>query len=777
MNKKYLFLMLGMFILISLGSVSAFDYVSNAHGIVMETSWGAGKSLTGVYVTLKSDSNLFVIEKNPLTNATGCSIYYTNTTLMANGTFVGENCSISKALMNGDTYWFMVHNYNLTYTRYRTTDTTYPISNTTIFWNGTNSNDAADPFNPVVTTHTLSIANIWTANEVLTTLVNKTSPSNNSILTQSNLFNVSLDITGLATDYEWVNNTYYIWYSNGTTNNITTVTGLSTNSTSTSKLFTLGFGNYLLDTNACYGNLTYSNCSWGFGGNTSFSINSSINSETHNAVGYETGTETYTLNLTSPTTPTNAFLVYNGTSYSATVTSSGGSIYTLSKTLQIPTSMVGSNTFYYKWNLSSTFAENTTTYNQFINYTMFGLCNATLTVPFLNFTFKDEATDDFITASIPSSTLVYYLGDGSITKNLTFINNSVNQFYAFCALPSNQTYHIDTYLQYKNGTDYPQRIYDPDVISYTNTTTNTTLYLLSSTDGIYVTFQIVNTADQVISGVEVSATRIIDSTEIEVASGTTGADGTVTFWLNPDFETNFTFIKYGYTTYTTLLIPTQASYTITLSGETSVIGYDYSRGISYIIKPKNGELDNNTIYNFNYTLYSTYWDVENFGFSLRLKNGTILGSTNSLTNGGFVNLDLNTSNYTKIIMEYYYVINSTYSNFTTSWYVIDTTYTGWSIKTFFTDLDLILDSGLFGLDNFGRYLIIFLIIFISIGVMSYKFGITSPVTLSALLFAVVFFFDVVVNLLPTPINAIPHSLTFLAAIILVTLLIKEAQTG
>lgn len=608
-------------------------------------------------------------------------------------------------------------------------------------------------------------------------LVNITSPSNNSILTStSNLFNVSLSMTGTNLDYEWANNTYHIWYSNGTTRNVTTITGLSTNSTSTSKLFTLGYGNYLLDSYACYNNATFGNCSWGTS-NYSFGINSSINSETHNAVGYETASETYILNLTSPAIPTNAYLVYNGTSYSTTITSSGGSIYTLSKTLQIPTSQIGSNTFYYKWNLSSTFAENTTTYNQYINNTIFGLCNATLTIPYLNITFKDEATNGYINATVPSSTFLYYLGDGSITKTLTY-SQTVNQTnYTFCGLPSNQTYHVNPYFQYKLGTDYPQRIWNPDLTDYTNSTTNVTLYLLSSTDGIYVTFQLVNTADQLVSGVAASGTRTINSVLTTIASGTTGNDGSVVFWVNPDFETNFTFIKSGYTTYTTLLIPTQSSYTITLSGETAVTGYDYSRGISYIINPKERDLDNNTIYNFNYTLYSTYWDVENFGFSLRLRNGTVLTSASSATNGGYISVNLNTSNYTRIIMDYYYVTNSTYTNFTTSWYVIDTTYNGWSIRTFFNDLNSYLDSGIFGIDEFGRYVLIFFVIFLSIGVLSYKFGLTSPVVLSAMLFAIIFFFDVVVELLPTPINAIPHSLTFLSALILIVLLIKEAQTG
>lgn len=605
-------------------------------------------------------------------------------------------------------------------------------------------------------------------------LVNLTTPLNNSVFSSSSLnLSVNLSMSGTDYDYEWKNATFNIWYSNGTLKNKTIVTGLSTNSTSTSKLFTLGFGKYFWNAYACYNNATFGNCSWATNGNYSFSINSTINSETHNNLTYETITnENYTLNLTSPTIPTNAYLVYNGTSYSATVTNTAGNYYTISRSLPINTINIGLNTFYYKWNLSSTYSENTTTYSQTVSPIQFGLCNGTLTVPFLNFTFKDEATDDFITASIPSSTFVYYLGDGSITKNLTFINNSVNQFYAFCALPSNQTYHIDTYLQYKNGTDYPQRIYDPDVISYTNTTTNTTLYLLSSTDGIYVTFQIVNTADQVISGVEVSATRTIDSTEVEVASGTTGADGTVTFWLNPDFSHDFVFSKSGYTTYETSLIPTQSSYTITLSSSASTVSDDYTKGMKLYIYPKSRELLNDTSYNFIFNLTSRSWELDSFGFSLRLANGTIVGTDSSTTEGSGASITYNTNNQTIIYIDYYWIVEGNYTNGTSYWIVTNSLNTGWSIKTFFTDLSLVLDSGLFGLDDFGRYLLSFLVLFMVVGVMGYKFGTTSPLFISITIFAVVFFLDVVTGLIPA-IRGIDNVLTYLAGVILFVTIIAE----
>ena len=90
-----------------------------------------------------------------------------------------------------------------------------------------------------------------------------------------------------------------------------------------------------------------------------------------------------------------------------------------------------------------------------------------------------------------------------------------------------------------------------------------------------------------------------------------------------------------------------------------------------------------------------------------------------------------------------------------------------------------MDSGLFGLDNFGRYLIVFIILFLTIGKMSYKYGFTSPMTITALTFAIIFFFDVVVGLIP-PItmfggHVVNNLLTIVAGIILVISILTEVK--
>jgi len=71
---------------------------------------------------------------------------------------------------------------------------------------------------------------------------------------------------------------------------------------------------------------------------------------------------------------------------------------------------------------------------------------------------------------LPTSTFNYWLGDGSVNKTLTFINNTANPSYPFCSIPLDKSLNVDMVVQYKNTTSYPQRTYDPPVQILTNTT-------------------------------------------------------------------------------------------------------------------------------------------------------------------------------------------------------------------------------------------------------------------------------------------------------------------
>jgi len=553
-------------------------------------------------------------------------------------------------------------------------------------------------------------------------------------------------------------NLNYCWYDyNGT--NITIdgcLTGIKNSIT-----FTLESGNTNM---TIYANDTAGNENSTF---TSWSYKILENNRTHNSSSYETASETFTINLTVNSSLTLASLNYNGTAYTAT---QSGSIW--SRVIDVP-SGVSNNTINWSFTYAGATIESDYTTYQNVLATIFTLCSVSYTDDFLNITFKDEADLSAMNASLPTSTFLYYLGSGTVKKTYSLINSTDNYNYRFCATPD-RTFHVDPYVQYKRDADYPQRTWDAIVQDYTNTLTTQILYLLDSSDGLYVTIQVTNNVNQLLSGVYITANREIGGTDTTVAFGTTGDAGTVTFWLNPDFSHDFAFTKTGYTDYETTFMPTQSSYTITMGGA-SAVENNTVQGILYSIVPANTYLLNDTSYTFGFNLTSSYWDVSDYGFNLRLGNGTKITGGNTGVEGTDLTKIYDVNNQTIIYLDYYWLINDDYTNVTRYWVVQNTANTQWSIAYFFTDLNTYLDSGIYGLDNFGRNLIVFLVLFISVGIMSYKFGAASPLAISSLIFGIIFFFDVVVGLIPT-IRGIENLPTFLSALILSLAIFNKVRT-
>ncbi len=494
----------------------------------------------------------------------------------------------------------------------------------------------------------------------------------------------------------------------------------------------------------------------------------------YNSSTHETATETFTINVTTNgTQTTSAEFFHGGVSQGASTKTGTNANANFSNTIQIPITN-GTREFYWKVTIGSNEGDSTKT-NQTVNETVWTYCNSSYTTPFLNVSFKDESDDSYLNATIPTSNFIYYLGDGTVTKTYTYVNNTENYYYQFCVTP-NLTIHTDPYIQFKQGASYPQRIYDAEVIDYTNDTTDLTLYLLGTADGIYVTFQVINTANLVLSGVEITAIREISGSDVQVGIGTTGADGGVTLWLNPDFSHDFTFTKSGFPTLEESFAPTQSAYTITLGGGTTS-EISYFRGIIRSVLPTDSSLTNDTAYTFGFNLTSTFWSLTEYGFNLRLVNGTIITGDTTTTSGTPLTKSFNTLNQSKIYLDYYWLVNSTYTNGTKLWLVYNTLNTQWSIDTFFKDFNTYMNSGFFGIDDFGRYLIIFIVIFFSVGIMSYKFGFTDPVYISVMTFLIVFFFEVVVKIIPplavisgTEVN---YLLTYLTGLIATIVVLRE----
>ena len=565
----------------------------------------------------------------------------------------------------------------------------------------------------------------------ITSIINKTYTTN---YTKINQINISLNFSILD------NNLESCWYA---TNNSFNTSITCNDNTS----IIVPYGSYTF--------LFYANDTFGLEGSYNVSANWNYNifenNITFNSTTYETKKESFKINITTNGSIPTANFYYNNTNLGSAIRTSYSNnnyIFTYTKNIDLISSTSQLNNFSFLINIGEELGSDL--YNHTVNSLIFNLCNSTLNTPFINFTFKDEGNLSNILASIPSSTFNYWLGNGVINKTLLFSNIVENNSYSFC-LSTNETLNISANLQYQS-TNYPQRIYT-DSISLTNTVLNKILYLLGTNDGIYVTFQLYSAGNQPIEGVSVLGTREISGTNTIVAQGLTDSAGSITFWLNPDYLHTFNFTKSGYDDGTTSIYPTQSLYTITLGGTSDFTQIDYTRGIKMIILPTSNSILNGTR-NFNYTISTSYWTLDSFGFTLKYANGTNIGSnSSSSTVGGTITFNLDVPESGRIIMNYYYVVNSTYMNYTRYWNIYKTN--DFSITRFFSDLNLYITANIFGINgedgdaSFGKALLSVLILVLVAGGLSYRYGINSEPAIMGLIFGLVLILNSL-NFIPNP---------------------------
>lgn len=597
-------------------------------------------------------------------------------------------------------------------------------------------------------------------------VANVTFPLNNSFITGlfSN-FSANYSVNNIAKESNTlVNATLYLWNPSGTValSSNKTITGLTNVTNFTVSGLTIGT-TYTFNTFAC---LTSNIC--GFSDNNkTFIYGLSENNFTYNSTSYETSTEGFILNLTllSGVTLSSADLYYAGTAYAGTVVSSGTN-YIISRALEIPLGAAVNSLF---WSLTTSSGNlNTSTQTQTVSFINLTLCGAApQNVPYINFTYKNETTAmESVSASVPSSSWTYFLGMGSVNKTLSYSTGVESPSHAFCFSPAHKTVNIDLRYTYDNSYS-EQRVYQPGLFQQTNTTLNKILFLLPSSEGIFVTFQVLSAAGQPISGALVT---VEDSSGNVISQTLTGGSGTTTVFLDPDNLYTVTVSKDGYSTFTVTQQFTTSEFSIILGGSTTGSN-DYTRGISSYVLPRTGILFNQTTYEFNLTLNSSYWQLQEFGFNLYNKSGFVLASNSSTSSsGGFLSVIQNTGNHTGLTLNYYWLINGTYSNSTVSW-LIKPDRTG-SIQGFFSRLSAYMNGGLLGSSgedrDFNLGILVFFAVFVSIGVLTFKFGIIHEVIISGLFFAFIGLFDVGLHLLPaTPIP------TVLAALIFVIFVIRE----
>jgi hypothetical protein len=468
-------------------------------------------------------------------------------------------------------------------------------------------------------------------------IVNLDTPFNNTIVLKDNQ-NFTANYTA-SSGYIMKNSSYYFWWrSNGTRFNQTNVTVLPERNETEINLTSISLGNFLWNVYACADNGASTECSFA-DNNRTFTVGANVTDSLYNSTTYETATENYRINLTNPfAAPTTPKLWYNGTEYDATVTAISGDDYYLSHNLNMPTS-VGNNTFFFKWNTGTT-EEQSTNYSQIVNQTLFGLCNATVNIPFINFTFQNE-NGTAMNGTIDSSTWTYYLGDGTVDKDTlySYINNNT---YPFCFSPPDKTMHHETNLQYSYS-GFPQRRWEYST-DLTNTTLHQTLYLLASADGLYSTYQVQTAQGAPLEDVSVTAEREISGVWTTMEFGETGGDGAVTFWLNPDYDHRLTFTLTGYTTEQVTIRPSSTTYTVTLGSVTGDVFNSSLEGIKYWYTPPSGRLAKDTNYTFILNVTDSNENLDSCRLQILNQDNTIISSTTGCSDtGGQIELEQNTS--------------------------------------------------------------------------------------------------------------------------------------
>ena len=505
-----------------------------------------------------------------------------------------------------------------------------------------------------------------------------------------------------------------------------------------------------------------------------------LNSETFNTTVYESQTQTYILNISSTGDETvTANFTFNGTNYTTTKEGTNTKMnFTFSHDLPI-----GVGTVNFNWDVFyGSDIINTTPQSQTVDLLNLSLCGlGGLNTPFLNFTAKDEATDLPLNFTVDiADWTYYYLGSGDVSKTYSYVNVNANiSSYAFCATP-NLTIQQNLEVKYSDfAGDYPLRTYKT-LAPISNTTTNTVLYLLKSTDGQYVTFQVLSSSGNPIQNVVANASREIpqgSGNVVLIGSGSTDGAGAITFFVNPDFSHTFTFdgTSLGLPKRVETITPSKTEYTIYLSsgGAVGNTTFDFTRGMDFLVQPRLNSLQNGTTYNFNFTLNSSYWAVTKYGFTMLNGSGQVLGYNESTSFSSPPTLNLFTGENASIRMEYFWLVTGNYTNGTRTWGVFAENDKGFGLNRFFTDFLNYSNAGMFGLNDFSRTLIIFLVIFITIGTITMLSGLYSPGAILVQLFGLVYFFDVVLGMIINPVGAIPHFATILVGLLAIGYAVRE----
>lgn len=225
---------------------------------------------------------------------------------------------------------------------------------------------------------------------------------------------------------------------------------------------------------------------------------------TFNPLVYSTSSETFLLNAElNYNTSLIAYLIYNGTSYSSSI--SGSSNITLTNTINVPSVSSATNvSFYWSFLIDGTTVLNTSSSTQTISPLSFGLCSPTLTVNFINITTRSaENPFPIVNATFKSS---WDISTGLSGSSLSYTYEDVtedNSTWRFCCSALNQSLYASAHFEY-DATGYAQNSYYLTEALLTNQSQLISLYTLNDSKATVTVLKAIDNAQTPIEDVTIS---------------------------------------------------------------------------------------------------------------------------------------------------------------------------------------------------------------------------------------------------------------------------------
>jgi len=337
----------------------------------------------------------------------------------------------------------------------------------------------------------------------------------------------------------------------------------------------------------------------------------------------------------------------------------------------------------------------------------------------LNFTIRDEDSLNLIKANI-TGTFEYTVAGITETYNLDLDNR--NNF-SICITPDDEEFTTDIDLVF-SADGYPARTYAENNVLITSNEINRTLYLLSTADGIYGYFQVLDALETPLSGVNIAMYRNIDNQYTRVVSTNTDDSGQASVFVNSDYYHDTVFSKTGYKTKNVSLRITNSNIQyITLSTVSQSTNEELSSGVNFNYIPQLNQINNNTEYEFGINITSSRFNLSSC--NITIYNGSMfLDSSLGTYNSTFCNTSItfNTANYTEINSVLHYTINNTALTYTIPYKIIYLYEGDYSLKVLLDDIGDLSQSG-FG--DFTRMIIGLLVVLIITTFISDQVGLKS----------------------------------------------------